>query len=109
MKCEKCGHITVAKLPQLSLEARDKMNEIYELYPRKIGKKLGLERLKRKFLNDKISLMDVERAVIKYRDECLNNKTEKQYIKHFSSFLLAWEDYSDDSAPVQADEGGWFY
>jgi len=72
--------------------------KIYSAYPRKIGKAIGIERLKKtiKSQEDYLALQD---AVNNYALECRQNASEEKYIKHFSSFIgtpekQTWREYS---------------
>lgn len=64
----------------------------YDLYPRKIGKKKGIEYLKR-HLKSVADLEKFETAVKNYAAYCDTEKTELQYIKQFSTFCHCWEDW----------------
>ena len=63
------------------------LDDIYSLYPRKIGKKRGYKKLQ------KASLDKVYTAVLHYRNYCISQELEPQYIKHFSTWAGEWEDW----------------
>ena len=69
---------------------RGKIEAIYDLYPRKMGKMKGIERLLRGKHSITLDQVDsLRNAVIKL----VNQKREAQFIPHFSSFVTNWEDY----------------
>lgn len=74
---------------------------IYELYPRKIGKKLGIKRL---LINiktpEKFQLL--KEAVQTYAAFCLEHNTEEKFIKHFSTWVNAWEDWIPNDTDVNS-------
>lgn len=67
---------------------------IYQEYPRKIGKKKGIEKCKAIIKTQK-DFEKVLAAVKKYAKHCVEQKFEAQYIKHFSTFMASWEDWVD--------------
>ena len=80
--------------PKVQEPKQDLFNfeEVYKLYPRKMGKKLGMDRCKRKVRTpEKYAQLKV--AVENYASHCQRNKTEPQYIAHFSTFMNSWEDW----------------
>lgn len=67
---------------------------IYARYPRKEGKKRGMDALKKTILTPE----DYQRfsdAVDKYCAICRRDRREDRYIKHWSTFVTSWEDYAD--------------
>lgn len=66
------------------------LEHIYAMYPRKEGKKSGIDRLK-KIIKTQEKYDQVLLAVKNYAQ--ISKGKEKQYIKHFSSFVSNWEDY----------------
>jgi hypothetical protein len=63
---------------------------VYNLYPRKEGKKKGLERLKARIKKKE----DYEKLTISVKNYVtLNDGIEKNFLKHFDSFVSVWEDY----------------
>lgn len=72
----------------------------YESYPRKLGKKLGMARL-RKRIKTQEDLESFERACRKYARQCKLERTDVKYIKHFSSFVGSEESepWLDFAAP----------
>lgn len=86
--------------------------KLYEEYPRKEGKAEGIKvceaKIKTKHDYDKLLS-----AVRRYRDQCKQEGTEKQYIKHFSSFMNKgrWKDWllpeTGSSTIVGSSETDW--
>jgi hypothetical protein len=72
------------------------LEEIYDTFPRKKGKAKGFKKAR-----DEIkSIHDVEAlraAVSNYRQDCIREKTESRFIKHFSTFMAEWRDWIDPS------------
>jgi len=66
------------------------LNEIYNAYPRKEGRKKGMARLEQ-VVKDSEIYEKVLQATRNYASTVLN--TEKQFIKQFSTFTNCWEDY----------------
>jgi len=67
-------------------------DRIYNAYPKKEGKKKGMDICASQIVTMNM-FHDLEKAVLNYVTMCNNNKTEKRYIKQFSSFMSCWEDY----------------
>lgn len=65
---------------------------LYESYPRKIGKKKGLE-ICEKVVKTEADFQRVRTAISNYRDHCAREGTEPKFIKHFSTFMNSWEDW----------------
>lgn len=63
-----------------------------EYYPRKIGKRKGLEFLANKSWNSE-RISNLITAIKNYASFCQENETEQKYIKHFSSWVREWEDW----------------
>lgn len=78
---------------------RSDLERLYALYPRKEGKRLGMEAAK-KLSPSKLS--ELELAIRNYAASVAAKDT--QYVKHFSTFMNNWEDYitppSQASAPA---------
>lgn len=77
-------------------------SSIYDAYPRKIGKKSGLERL-RKSVKTAEAYADLQRAVENYSRHVAT--TESKFIKHFSTWANSWQDWVDCDAPDQNSAG----
>lgn len=71
--------------------------EIYKIFPRKVGGTEGIKRLKdRRWSPEIVELFKT--AVVFYASECRRLRTDEKYIKHFSSFIGVdgkepWRDY----------------
>lgn len=65
-------------------------DEIYALYPRKLGKLQGIRKCQYKIKSLK-KFEELKQAVINYAKYV--EGTEPQFIKHFSSFMSCWEDF----------------
>lgn len=83
--------------PSAGRSPRFDFDLIYKEYPRKEGKQKGIQICKReiKTIGDFELLFD---AVKRYKAHVSNSKTEPKYIKHFSSFMASWRDWSDSDA-----------
>lgn len=68
--------------------------ELYKKYPRKMGKSIGIKRLVKEIKTDE-DLDQLSGAIDNYMNHCLVNKTEEQYIKHFSTFAACWRDWAE--------------
>lgn len=71
------------------------LETLYEKYPKKIGKKKGLERLTRK-IKTQTDFDNCSLAIDRYAEYCKQNNTEKQFIKQFDTFATSYEDYLDE-------------
>jgi len=67
---------------------------IYKNYPRKDGKSKGIESCLAKITTSQ-KYQDLQKAVENYKQLCLEEKTERKYIKMFSTFMNCWEDFID--------------
>lgn len=85
--------------------------EAWEHYPRKIGKTDASQRYQRLIKNQEDHNL-LLKAIEQYRTKILENKTDKQYIKHFTSFLgtqerQCWRDWLDpDNDSTDLDAAG---
>ena len=74
----------------------DVIDNIWKLYPNKKDKAKAYKYIKRILTKEKISAEELERAVKRYAKEKEN--TDKQYIKHGSTFFNgAYIDYLDEN------------
>ena len=69
--------------------------KIYESYPRRQGKKLGLERCKR-FIKTEKQYSELIRAIDNYSRYCSENNLEVRFVKLFATFMNEYEDWTDD-------------
>lgn len=69
------------------------IEKIYNAYPKKAGKKNGMEKLKKIVTTQQI-FDEILQGAEKYAKYCEQNKTEKQFIKQFSSWVNqeCWQD-----------------
>jgi hypothetical protein len=72
-------------------------SEIFNLYPRKDGKGAGIKKLETMKV-DQETFDRIKSAAIRYSNHCRKNKTEPQYIKHFSTWVNHWTDWDTDEA-----------
>lgn len=78
------------------------LQKLYEGYPRKLGRAVGLSRLKA-MIKTRDDYLAFEQAVKNYVEHIRRSKMEPQFIKHFSSFvgtakIQPWRDYLDADA-----------
>lgn len=73
---------------------------LYQRYPRKEGKKRGMDRL-RKTIQTKAEYQAFATAVDAYVRLCRDENREPRYIKHWATFVNNWTDYLEQgvSAP----------
>lgn len=67
---------------------------LYRIYPRKIGKKIGLKKLK-SIIKSKEIYNNVKLAIENYREYCKYHKIELKFTKHFNTFVGCWEDWTE--------------
>lgn len=69
------------------------ISELYKNYPRKEGKERGVQALRQQ-LKSEADVETFRKAVKNYAARCEEEKTEKKFIKLFSTFCnLDWKDY----------------
>jgi hypothetical protein len=71
--------------------------EAYRLYPRKEGKKRGLEICGRQIKTAE-GLQQLLGAIRKYSAHLRANGTEPKFVKHFDTFMGSWTDWIDPDA-----------
>lgn len=77
------------------------IDRIYQKYPRKIGRKAGMEYLAKKSWNtDRLQALEI--AIENYANHCKDQ--EQKYIKHFSTWVKEWEDWVEIERPKTAAE-----
>jgi len=67
---------------------------LYQSYPLKKGKMRGLKQCGIQ-ITTREDFDSLSKAILNYREDCRKNKTEPKYIKHFSTFLNEWRDWTD--------------
>lgn len=102
---EKRKEENIAQAPQKPrverVSFKNDFEEIYREYPRKVGKKKGIERLNASIKTPE-ELNRFRAAVRAYTKYVAKQKIEGRYIKHFSAFVSTWEDWLDpDAGTVQ--------
>lgn len=65
---------------------------LWDLYPRKLGKKQAIKHLSSSIKTEK-DFEDCKNAIENYKYELKKNNTEEKYIKHGSTFFNNWQDY----------------
>ena len=91
---------TVANTPETVFN----LDELYQLYPLKKGKALGLEKLKRVIKSQK-DFDDFKLAILRYIEDIKSKGTEARFIKQFSTFVGSdkvqpWRDWLDEDAGI---------
>lgn len=82
---------------QDSIAQSDDFAEIYSLYPKKVGKEKGRQVYKRDIkTKDDVELLRI--AITNYKNYLAKERVEARYIKHFSSFMGCWRDWSEATA-----------
>ena len=72
---------------------KEDFESVYQLYPRKLGKATGLDRLV-KTIRSEQAFADFLVAVKNYAEYCKIHQLEEKYIMHFSTFAnKRWLDY----------------
>lgn len=66
---------------------------LYQKYPRKVGKQKGIEICKRD-IKTPADFESLSKAIDRYKAYLTKNKTEARFIKHFSTFMQSWADWS---------------
>lgn len=78
-------------------------DSLYEKFPRKQGKQKGIEKLQ-SIIKTQDDYDNVMQGIIKYKNYCDTNQTDKKYIKHFSTWVnsFGWKDeYEIELTPEQ--------
>jgi hypothetical protein len=82
----------------------DELERLYQKYPRRMGKTKGFEKL-RKILKSENDVAEFEKALDRFAELTAKQKTEPQFIPHFSTFVNShWQDYLDDDVGATATE-----
>lgn len=78
--------------PQIRTIEQFDFEAIYSLYPRKLGKTIGIKRLKMKIkTKEKYDLL--KNAAINFKNICEANGVDEKFIPHFATWTSKWEDY----------------
>lgn len=70
--------------------------EIYNSFPRKLGKSKGLSICKR-IIRTAEEYQLLRNAVQKYKHHVISDGVEPKFIMHFSTFMGKWQDWLDDN------------
>lgn len=87
-----------AKVTPKDFTREEVEQEIYGHYPRKLGKKSGVDHLYRTLKNRK-DFEKCKSACMTYAARCISESVEEKYVKHFSSWVKKWRDDLPDTAP----------
>jgi hypothetical protein len=71
---------------------------LYSKYPNKKGKAKGMKTCRTQIKTPE-DFERLSKAIDRYAKECLIERVEKKFIKHFSTFMGCWTDY--DTGPPQ--------
>jgi hypothetical protein len=91
-----------ARRVALEIEARNQsfdFEEIWKLYPRKIGKKSAITWLKRN-VKSRSRYEKLQDAVANYTAHTIVNDTAEQFILHFSTWVKRFEDWTTENMPT---------
>lgn len=80
---------------------------VYQNYPKKIGKKKGLEKLKR-IIKTEQDYKNLEKALKNYTTHLDNENAELKYVKQFSTFVNCYDDWIDYEVEVQESPDEFF-
>ncbi|MFV0518458.1 MAG: hypothetical protein ACK5MV_13780 [Aminipila sp.] len=86
--------------------------QLWQLYPIKKGKGSVSKSQKQKLY--KIGLEELERAIHRYCAEMANNKTEKKFWKHGSTFFNTGyidyldSNYQEEDKPTEVEKSGYY-
>lgn len=78
--------------------------QAYDLYPRKEGKKRGMDIARREIKSGQ-DLSDLMLAIEKYKAHIESKKIEPRFVKQFSTFMGSWRDWLDADAGLVTTSG----
>lgn len=81
--------------PELTTSEKFDFEQIYKLYPRKLGKAKGLKLCAK--IKSLAEFQELEKAVLRFIQYHQRKNTEIVYIPHFSTFMSSWRDWLDPS------------
>lgn len=83
-------------MSELNYLIQSAIEDAYKGYPRKLGKSPGMKIIRRK-LRSLEAVEAFKQAIWNYRKHLEREKTESQYIMHFSTFASQWTDWLDEN------------
>lgn len=84
-------HIDQRKRRSNAVKSLFNLESAYDLYPRKIGKTKGLQKLAK----DIQSQEDFDALLVAIKHYCDSREVRDGYIRHFSTFVIDWRDWVD--------------
>ena len=81
------------------------IDAVYAKYPRKQGKKRGIEKLKRSIKKPE-QFSKLMQAVENYASYCKREQREQKFIKQFSTWAGEWEDWIEIETPSERTAPG---
>jgi hypothetical protein len=90
---------TFVLIPTEQARYRPDLDAVYAIYPRKEGRKKGIERLK-EIVKTPETYARVMKALHGYLRKLKAENTGPEYVKHFDSWVSVWEDY-ENYVPTQ--------
>lgn len=81
------------------------IDAVYAKYPRKQGKKRGIEKLKRSIKKPE-QFSKLMQAVENYASYCKREQREQKFIKQFSTWAGEWEDWIEIETPPERTAPG---
>lgn len=81
------------------VEWENKFTDLYSIYPRKIGKNQGINKLVKEILKSKDKetyYNDFKNTLERFISECKKQELESKFIPHFSTFCSKWQDYMEE-------------
>lgn len=80
-------------------QVRFDFESLYKRYPRKEGKKRGMNRL-RVTIKTSVLFAEFEKAMDEYISLCLKEAREPRFVKHWGTFVNNWTDYKTKGMAV---------
>lgn len=87
-------------LPKIDFKKR--LEEIYQRYPKKLGKSKGMAKLQRTIKTES-DLMALESAITRFISFHDKNLTEKQFVPYWSTWANSWKDWLDPEIGTAKD------
>jgi len=95
------GEVTLSPLPPKEVFNPD-LESIYQIYPKKVGKKKGIEQLAKVITSQEL----FDQILIGTKNYIQSCQNENRYFKDFSTFVNqeVWEDYQDGHSSDQFNQ-----